>query len=82
MKNIITFLFIFPLIGIGGYAQKTLIGVNTGNPGLTPPYYGNITQYDINGENPAIVYEFDGIDGSTPVGKLFLASNGQQELTL
>ncbi|WP_396155208.1 T9SS type A sorting domain-containing protein [Flavobacterium sp.] len=77
MKKIITLLVLFPLIGIGGYAQKTLIGVNTGNTGLTPPYYGNITQYDINGENPAIVYEFDGIDGSTPVGKLFLASNGK-----
>ena len=79
MKKIITLLLIFPLLGLGGlYAQKELWGVNSGqgyiNPDI-PGYFGNITKYDINGENPAVMHEFDSINGYNPAGKLFLASN-------
>jgi hypothetical protein len=60
MKKIITFLFIFPLWGLGGlYAQKELWGVNTGSEySVNDPaaYFGNITKYDINGENPVIMH--------------------------
>jgi hypothetical protein len=79
MKKIITLLFLFPLWRLGGlYAQKELWGVNTGDEYTNPAsYFGNITKYDINGENPAIMHEFDSINGYRPKGKLFLASNGK-----
>ena len=46
------------------------------NP-ITLPYYGNITKYDINGDNGTVVHVFDGINGKLPTGKLFHASNGK-----
>lgn len=46
------------------------------NP-ITLPYYGNITKYDINGDNGTVVHVFDGINGKLPTGKLFQASNGK-----
>ena len=68
-------------------AQKELWGVNSSesyidysNPAapITIPYNGNITKFDINGQNPTIVHEFtDFTSGKTPKGKLFLASNGK-----
>lgn len=61
-------------------AQKELWGVNTGNDylqGLTASNRGNIIKFDINGENPVIMHEFDSIHGRLPMGKLFLASNGK-----
>ena len=64
------------LIFASSNAQKELWGVNTGAE-YNIGYYGNITKYDINGENPAIVHEFDSIKGYRPKGKLFLASNGK-----
>jgi len=59
------------------YSQQELWGVNRGNQNA-PGYNGNITKYDINGQNPTVVHEFLDIDtGKTPKGKLFLASNGK-----
>ena len=76
-KQIILLFALFPLWGLGGiYAQKELWGVNTGNDN-GPGYYGNITKYDIYGENPVIMHEFDSIHGYNPKGRLFLASNGK-----
>ena len=81
MKKIIFLtITLFPLWGLGGiYAQKELWGVNSGdrNNYPNPSYFGNITKYDINGENPAIMHEFDFVKGAAPVGRLFLASNGK-----
>ena len=81
MKRIITLLLVFPLWGLGGlYAQKELWGVNSGSEyAVNDPaaYFGNITKYDINGENPIIMHEFDLIHGAIPKGRLFLASNGK-----
>lgn len=59
------------------YSQKELWGVNKGYQNSTT-YNGNITKYDIAGQNPMIVHEFlDFSIGKTPKGKLFLASNGK-----
>ncbi|AWI26783.1 choice-of-anchor tandem repeat GloVer-containing protein [Flavobacterium pallidum] len=58
------------------HAQKELWGVNTGEE-YGQGYFGNITKYDINGENAVIIHEFDSIQGYRPKGKLFLASNGK-----
>jgi hypothetical protein len=81
MKKIISLLLVFPLWGLGVlYAQKELWGVNTGSEySVNDPaaYFGNITKYDINGENPVIMHEFDLIHGAIPKGRLFLASNGK-----
>ena len=69
---LLCFLFTFHVSN----AQKELWGVNSG-PESSIGYFGNITKYDINGENPAIIHEFDSIHGYRPKGKLFLASNGK-----
>lgn len=78
-KNIAAFLFICSFFFAN--AQKELWGVNSGTEGATPTweyyYAGNITKYDINGENPAIMHEFNGTEDAIPKGKLFLASNGK-----
>ena len=81
-KQIILLFALFPLWGLGGiYAQKELWGVNKGadDGGANPlGYNGNITKYDINGQNPVIMHEFvDFTNGKTPKGKLILASNGK-----
>ncbi len=74
-KNIL--LSIFTLASfLFANAQKELWGVNTGEE-YSIGYYGNITKYDINGENPVIMHEFDSINGYRPKGRLFLASNGK-----
>lgn len=73
MKKII---FLFLIIGISANAQKEFWGVNTGTE-FSRGYYGNITKYNLNGENPVIVHQFDSIHGYTPKGKMFLASNGK-----
>jgi len=78
-KTLLTFFIFFTFYFT--HAQKELWGVNkgidNGNPNSTG-YKGNITKYDINGENPNIVHEFlDFATGKTPKGKLFLASNGK-----
>ena len=67
------------LITITTYAQKELWGVNNDTyvPLSGAVYYGNITKYDINGQNPEKMHEFNSIDGSNPNCKLFLASNGK-----
>jgi Secretion system C-terminal sorting domain len=76
-KLIYILLFLFSC----GYinAQKELWGTNVGDEYNTqePAYKGNITKTDINGNNPEIVYEFDGTHGMFPKGRLFLASNGK-----
>ena len=81
MKKIITLLLVFPLWGLGGlYAQKQLWGVNDGDYANIPGFpfnYGKIVKYDINGENPAVMHDFDSIQGYRPFGRLFLASNGK-----
>ena len=79
MKKLIIILFLQTFFITN--AQKELWGVNNGiddgNPNSTG-YKGNITKFDINGENPTIVHEFTDIaTGKTPKGKLFLASNGK-----
>ena len=66
----------------GLYAQKELWGVSSGfgNSSLSPNeayYFGNIIKHDINGENETIMHEFDEVNGKTPIGRLFLASNGK-----
>ena len=81
MKLKLLLLILFSLWGLGGYSQKELWGVNKGaddgDPNSTG-YKGNITKYDINGQNPVIMHEFtDFTTGKTPKGKLFLASNGK-----
>ena len=78
MKKILSFiLFLFSILFT--QAQKELWGVNSGDRYNYPnaSYFGNITKYDINGENPVIAHEFDDVHGSIPVGRLFLASNGK-----
>jgi hypothetical protein len=76
MKNIITFLFIFPLWGLGGlYAQKELWGT-TRQPSLAQ-VQGNIVKFDINGDNAVTIHQFNFPTGKLPNGKLFLASNGK-----
>ena len=81
MKKIIIFLFLFPFWGLGGlYAQKELWGTYPGNEfaqGYSASNRGNIIKFDINGENPVIMHQFDSIHGRLPMGKLFLASNGK-----
>jgi Secretion system C-terminal sorting domain len=79
MKKIV---FIFMFLHVVSYSQKELWGVNSGYIGSNseppfgyPPYFGNIIKYDINGENVQIMHEFDAINGKTPVGRLFMASN-------
>jgi Secretion system C-terminal sorting domain len=79
MKKLIIILFLQTFFVTN--AQKELWGVNTGiddgNPNSTG-YKGNITKFDINGENATIMHEFTDIaTGKTPKGKLFLASNGK-----
>ncbi len=76
MKQLLTLYF---LITITTYAQKELWGVNNDTyvPLSGAVYYGNITKYDINGQNPEKMHEFNSIDGSNPNCKLFLASNGK-----
>ena len=61
------------------FAQKELWGINSGIdlPLQIGGYYGNISKSDINGENPALIHEFDSIHGYRPKGRLFLASNGK-----
>ena len=85
MKEKLSILFIL-FSFLFANAQKELWGVNStqsyvdySNPAspVTIPYFGNISKYDINGQNPAVVYEFDGVTGKLPKGKLFLASNGK-----
>ena len=83
-KNILTILFFTSCIF--SYAQRELWGnnktqsyidySNPANP-VTYPYFGNITKYDINGENPSVVHVFNGVNGKLPTGKLFQASNGK-----
>lgn len=78
MKNIIFCFLIFSAFCNLVNAQKELWSVNSGDQYVNPSsYYGNITKYDINGENPVIMHEFDSIHGYAPTGKLFLASNGK-----
>jgi len=78
-KTLLTIIILFSFSFT--YAQKELWGVNQGIDDGSPNsngYKGNITKYDINGENPMIVHEFlDFTTGKTPKGKLFLASNGK-----
>ena len=82
-KTLLTLISLFPLWGLGGlYAQKELWGVSSGfgESNLSPNeayYFGNIIKHDINGENETIVHEFDQVNGKTPIGRLFLASNGK-----
>lgn len=79
MKKKIIFI-ILSLITTISYSQKELWGVNTGSENnINDPsaYYGNITKYDINGENPVMIHEFDLTYGAIPKGRLFLASNGK-----
>ncbi|WP_445452739.1 choice-of-anchor tandem repeat GloVer-containing protein [Flavobacterium sp. 25HG05S-40] len=67
------------LICISLNAQKELWGVN--NDQIVPlsgaDYFGNITKYDINGQNPEKIHEFNITDGRNPTSKLFQASNGK-----
>jgi hypothetical protein len=76
MKKNILLLLLLPL---WGFAQKELWGVDTGDQYGTHPatYPGKIIKFDINGENPTIVHNFDYIQGENPLGRLFLASNGK-----
>ena len=80
----ILFLLFFKINTI--QAQKELWGNNDtqsyidySNPAapVTVPYYGNISKFDINGQNGKVVHVFDGINGKLPKGKLFQASNGK-----
>ena len=68
------------MFSVSCFAQKELWGVNSGDEYISEQpnaYFGNITKYDINGENPVIMHEFNGAQGKIPKGKLFLASNGK-----
>ncbi len=80
MKTKLSLNILFLLLFITSNAQKELWGVNTGSEySVNDPaaYFGNITKYDINGENPVIMHEFNLIHGAIPKGRLFLASNGK-----
>jgi Secretion system C-terminal sorting domain len=75
MKKI-TLLLLFAFTAT--FSQKELWGVN--NDQIEPfgaAYYGNITKYDINGQNPKKMHEFNISDGRNPTSKLFQASNGK-----
>ena len=68
------------IFSVSCFSQKELWGVNSGDEYISEQpnaYFGNITKYDLNGESPVIMYEFNGSDGKIPKGKLFLASNGK-----
>ncbi|WP_395052264.1 choice-of-anchor tandem repeat GloVer-containing protein [Flavobacterium sp.] len=82
MKKILFICFIMLLNNV--YSQKELWGVYKGYPNYTvandvvvPANFGSIIRYDNNGENPIIMHQFDEANGKTPLGKLFLASNGK-----
>ncbi len=80
MKTKLSLNILFLLLCITSNAQKELWGVNTGsenNVNDPAAYLGNITKYDINGENPVIMHEFDLTHGAIPKGRLLLASNGK-----
>jgi Secretion system C-terminal sorting domain len=80
MKKIILFILINLITITTINAQKEYWGVNIGGiRGTVDPYMylGNITKYDVNGENPVLVHEFNGANGFRPEGKLFQASNGK-----
>ncbi|WP_395052477.1 choice-of-anchor tandem repeat GloVer-containing protein, partial [Flavobacterium sp.] len=73
-------LILFLFCCVNSYSQKELWGVNSGDEYISEQpnaYFGNITRYDINGESPVIMHEFNGTEGKIPKGKLFLASNGK-----
>ncbi len=76
MKQLLILCF---LITVTTYAQKELWGVNNDIyvPLSGEVYYGNITKYDINGQNPIKIHEFNSVDGKNSNCKLFLASNGK-----
>jgi Secretion system C-terminal sorting domain len=77
-KTLLTIIILFSFSFT--YAQKELWGVNDGDyvnfPGF-PFNYGKIVKFDINGENPEVMHDFDSIQGYRPLGRLFLASNGK-----
>lgn len=75
-KNITLFVLFFTL---SVFSQKELWGVNNDTfvPLSNADYFGNITKYDINGQNPVKMHEFNIADGRYPTGKLFQASNGK-----
>ena len=78
MNKIVILMLLIFYFGIAT-AQKELWGTNVGdefNP-QAPLYAGNISKTDINGANPVVVHEFDGVAGKIPRGRLFLASNGK-----
>lgn len=76
MKTILSTFLLF-LATFFCTAQKELWGVNSGLDTQPGYYAGNITKYDIYGENPQIIHEFDGANGKIPLGRLFQASNGK-----
>ena len=81
MKKNIPFILVFLLSSFFfANAQKELWGVNDGDYAHVPGFpfnYGKILKYDINGENPAVMHDFDSIHGYRPLGRLFPASNGK-----
>ena len=77
MKKIFILLLLLPLWRLGGlYAQKELWGLSITNDG-TFDSPGNIFKTDLNGQNIQVVYNFNTLDGKTPLSRLFLASNGK-----
>jgi hypothetical protein len=76
MNKIILF---YLLIANLSFSQKELWGVNNDTfvPLSNAIYYGNITKYNINGQNPVKMHEFNITDGRNPTSKLFQASNGK-----
>jgi Secretion system C-terminal sorting domain len=77
-KTLLTFIILLSFSFT--YAQKELWGVNDGDYSHSPGFpfnYGKMVKYDINGENPEMMHDFDSIQGYRPLGRLFLASNGK-----
>jgi Secretion system C-terminal sorting domain len=77
-KKILTIFILFSFSFT--HAQKELWGVNDGDYSHSPGFpfnYGKMVKFDINGENPEVMHDFDSIQGYRPTGRLFLANNGK-----
>jgi Secretion system C-terminal sorting domain len=79
MKRKLFFYIVLYFLSQSLIAQKELWGIYSGldAPIQAGGNYGNISKYDIDGENPTIIHEFDSINGYRPRGRLFQASNGK-----
>ncbi|MBN4072460.1 T9SS type A sorting domain-containing protein [Crocinitomix catalasitica] len=73
MKQLYLFLFATFLFPLQSYTQSEFWGVTT-KGGVDN--FGTIYKMDFDGSNFMVMHEFDFLDGATPKGSIFEASNG------